>query len=261
MIRSDTGAGPVVLLLHAFPLDGSMWAAVVPLLTPLARVLVVDLPALGRSPVPAGDPSFESFLAAVVADLDTAGVQEAVWVGISTGGYLAAAALGAYPTRVSGVALCSTTTRVIAPDVPADRLEVAEELASSQTLDAVQDAAAEGFGATARAERPDLVAASTAMINGNTPAGVAWVARALASRGDTSAVVAGSVVPMSLVFGTEDVATPPERAHELQALRPDAELHLFPKVGHLTAVESPAAFAAAIGSLIARCSESRPVAR
>ena len=56
------------------------------------------------------------------------------------------------------------------------------------------------------------------------------------------------------LFGEEDTATPPDRAHELAALRPDAELVLLPATGHLTCLERPAEVAAALTRLVARSS-------
>jgi pimeloyl-ACP methyl ester carboxylesterase len=61
-------------------------------------------------------------------------------------------------------------------------------------------------------------------------------------------------VPLLLLFGEEDTATPPERAHELAAVRPDAELVVLARTGHLTCLERPAEVAAAITALAARTS-------
>ena len=248
------GDGVPVVLLHAFPLDSRTWDDVVAELGPDVRAVAVDLPGLGGSAVPAGTPGLEHAAHGVLEVLDHLGVDRAVVVGLSTGGYVAAVLARDHPGRLRGLGLASTTTRVMAPDVPADRRAVADELESTGSLDPVMDSVQEGLGATAHAERPELEDRVRAIIADQDPAGVAWVARAIAARADTSDAVRGVPVPVLLLFGEEDTATPPARAHELAALRPDAELVLLGSTGHLTCLERPVEVAAAITALAARSS-------
>lgn len=248
------GAGVPVVLLHAFPLDSRTWDDVVAELGHGVRAITVDLPGLGGSGVPDAEPGLEHAAHGVLAVLDGLGVERAVVVGLSTGGYVAAVLAREHPGRLLGLGLASTTTRVIAPDVPDDRRAVADELERAGTLDAVADSVAEGLGETARAERPELTERVRAVLASQDPRGVAWLARAIAARADTTDAVRGVPVPVLLLFGEEDTATPPARADELAAVRPDAELVLLPRTGHLTCVEQPAAVAAAITDLAARTS-------
>lgn len=242
---------PVVLLLHAFPLDRTMWDDVVPLLTPRCRVLAVDLPGLGSAPVPGGEPDLSAAVDGALALLDEEGASSAVVAGLSTGGYVAAAMAGRAPERVAGLALLSTTTRVGPPDDPAARRETAERVLGREGLDAVLGAVEEGLSAGAREQRPDLVERTTAMIRRQRPAGVAWTCRALAARPDTTAALAGFPGPVLLLFGEEDGATPPDvRGTEMQRERPDAELVVVPGSGHLVALEAPERVADALLGLV-----------
>lgn len=256
MLAHSDGGGPgvPVVLLHAFPLDSRTWDDVVAALGGDVRAVAVDLPGLGASAVPDAAPSLEHAARGVLEVLDHLAVDRAVVVGLSTGGYVAAVLARDHPGRLAGLALCSTTTRVMAPDVPADRRAVAEELERTGSLDPVMDSVQDGLGRTAHAERPDLEDRVRTTIEAQDPAGVAWLARAIAARTDTSDAVRGVPVPVLLLFGEEDTATPPDRAHELAALRPDAELVLLPATGHLTCLERPAEVAAALTRLVARSS-------
>jgi pimeloyl-ACP methyl ester carboxylesterase len=239
--------GPVVVLLPAFPLDHRLWDDVAALLPAPLRPVAVDLPGLG-SPVD-GEPSLVLAADGVVELLDHLGADRAVVAGLSTGGYVAALLAGRAPDRVAALAMCDTTTEVGPPDVPADRLAVADDL-EQHGIEVVLDSVAEGLGPHAG---PELAARVEAMIRSQDPHGVAWVCRALAARPDTSAGVQAYPGPVLLLFGEHDTPTPPEqRSVELQRLRPDATAVVVPGSGHLTALESPAAVADALVALAAR---------
>lgn len=237
--------GPAVVLLPAFPLDHRLWDDVAALLPAPLRPLAVDLPGLG-SPVP-GEPSLEHAVDGVLALLDELGLDRAVVVGLSTGGYVAAMLAGRAPERVAGLGLCDTTTRVGPPDEPDARRETARQLEGALGIAAVLDSVAEGLGPHAG---PELAGRVRQMVESRVPGEVAWVCRALADRPDTSSAVRGYPGPVLLLFGELDGPTPPDpRLTELRALRPDAATVLVPGSGHLTALEQPAAVASAVAAL------------
>jgi pimeloyl-ACP methyl ester carboxylesterase len=107
---SDTGEGPVVVLLHATLHDRRDFDAIAPSLRRDHRVIALDWPGHGDSPppVPSYRPTAASFadvLADVVATLD---LPPAAFVGNSVGGF-AAARLGITdPQRVSRLVLVNT---------------------------------------------------------------------------------------------------------------------------------------------------------
>ncbi|GGF50776.1 alpha/beta hydrolase [Marmoricola endophyticus] len=239
------GAGPDLVLLHAFPLSSRMWRRLVPLATDRWRVVTVDLPGLGASPVPASVPSMTAVADGVRDVLDHLGIETATVFGVSTGGYAALALAGLFPKRVAALALGSTTTRVIAPDDPDERRRTAVEVERSGSTDAVAGSADEGLGATAHRDQPGLRDELISVLARADPAGVAWMARAIAAREDTASTLRAFTGRVLLVFGAEDEATPPERGEEMLRLRADEDTTyiVLPAVGHLTALEAPGAVA------------------
>lgn len=246
------GTGVPVVLLPAFPLDLSLWDDVVARLPSTVRAITVDLPGLGENPVPSTGPDLGVAVTGLEGVLDECGVVSAVVVGISTGGYVAAAMARDVPARVRALGLFSTTTVIGPPDEPDQRRATADELERSGTVDAVLSSVDEGLGQTAQRDRPKLRARVRTMIQRQQPRGVAWLARAVAGRGDTSQAVRELDAPVLLLFGEEDTATPPARAAELAALRPDAELVLLAATGHLTPLERPDEVVAAITRFVER---------
>lgn len=242
------GDGPVLVLLHAFPLSSVMWQRLVPLLADHARVVTVDLPGLGRSARPDVEPTMAAMVAAVLAVLDELGVARATLIGISTGGYVALAAAALAPDRVAALVLGSTTCWVTDPDVPEERRALADTLEREGSVAVLMDDADAGLGATACREQPELAHLLRGVVAAADPRGVAWAARAIADRDDTSTVLASYDGPVLLLFGDEDGDTPLDRAVAMLGLRDGVgaartQLTILPGTGHLTALEQPEAVA------------------
>lgn len=103
----DAGTGePTVVLVHGWGFGNP--SHLVPQFEHLAsrrRVLKLDLPGAGRSDRPPPGFGFADCVAAIVAELDVAGVDQAIICGHSLGGRLSVELAAAYPSRVAGVAL------------------------------------------------------------------------------------------------------------------------------------------------------------
>jgi pimeloyl-ACP methyl ester carboxylesterase len=85
------GAGPPLLLLHAFGLSRRAWKPVIPLLAEERELLLVDLPGHGDSPMPApGTPPNPAGYAREIARLlDELGIETIAVCGNSIGGWTA----------------------------------------------------------------------------------------------------------------------------------------------------------------------------
>src|SRR5262245_65924174 len=101
---TDTGNGPPVLLLHAFPLSRDMWHPQVDGLHHACRVITPDLPGFGGS-APLSAPSIDAFADAVAAALDALPIRGPVVLGgLSIGGYVAPAFAARHPARLRALA-------------------------------------------------------------------------------------------------------------------------------------------------------------
>ncbi|WP_168929790.1 alpha/beta fold hydrolase [Nocardioides sp. GY 10127] len=231
------------LLLHAFPLGSAIFSRLVPALLGCGRrVLLADLPGLGASPVPSEEPTMDVVGDAVAAVLDAHEVEAAHVLGISTGGYAALEVTRTRPDRVAGLVLASTTPWRIEPDEPDVRRETARTVERDGSTASLADVPEAALGPTAHREQPDLVDLVAGLVAAADPAGVAWIARAIAARHDTADVVAAFPREVHLLFGAEDRDTPPARAEQIAALRPSGaptRVTVLPATGHLTVLERP----------------------
>jgi len=102
----DAGAGTPVIFIHG--LGASMYAwrkNLAPVMAAGYRVLAVDLLGFGSSDEPAGGYTNAAYAQLVVALMDSLHLPDAVLVGHSMGGEIAAEVAIAFPTRVRGLVL------------------------------------------------------------------------------------------------------------------------------------------------------------
>ncbi|MFI8947789.1 alpha/beta fold hydrolase [Streptomyces sp. NPDC053750] len=100
---------PVLLLIHGSATSSRSWDALVPLLTPRHRVIRIDLPGHGRSAEPVdGDYAIPEQGRRIGTALGRLGIERAVAVGHSSGGYAATALAEQRPDLVTALALINT---------------------------------------------------------------------------------------------------------------------------------------------------------
>jgi pimeloyl-ACP methyl ester carboxylesterase len=102
-------------------------------------------------------------------------------------------------------------------------------------------------------ERPPAgIAEQLAEIMAEThPAGFRLMAAALAD-GDTRSLLSTMAVPTLLLWGEADKRSPIEVAHQLEAAIPGAKLVVIPGSGHVSNLETPAAFNAVLREFLRR---------
>lgn len=246
-------AVPLVLL-HAFPLDSSMWRGVIAELDIDTPLVVPDLPGLGSAVLPDGEPDLAVSADLVAAALDGAGYRRAVLAGVSMGGYVAMEFARRHRDRLAGLALIDTKAEADGDAALADRERVAREVTGEQGSAVLSPMLTSLLGETSRAERPQVVDAVRAALLAARPEGVAWSQRAMARRGDSIELLRSLNVPAAVVVGQEDTLSPVEAARAMAAALPDSVLTVLPRAGHLAAVETPRAVAQGIVALLVRVS-------
>jgi pimeloyl-ACP methyl ester carboxylesterase len=227
---TDEGAGKPVLLLHPFPLDGTVLDGQVEVLTRERRVIRVDFPGFGNSPAPEGAVSIEGYARAVREALAKKKILRAEGIGLSLGSYVLIELSRQAPALFDRLVLVSSRATAASPEVRAEREAMAKR------------AEAEGVAWVAASWPPlllkpaaELAALRTVekIINRATPQGIAAGARALANRPDQSAAARGVTAKTMVVHGGEDRLTPLAEAAALAQLIPQSRLEVIPGAGHV----------------------------
>ncbi len=241
----ESGSGAPVVLLHAFPMDSTLWAAQRAALGRAGhRVIAPDLPGFGGSALAQDAPSLDVMADAVVELLDHLGIERAVVGGLSMGGYVTMALLRRHPDRLSAIILADTKAGADVPEAAANRETVAAEVESAGTTAGIADAMLPNLlGATTRGSRPEVVATVRRWILAQPAPGVAWAQRAMAVRPDSLVDIGAFGRPMLVLYGSEDTISPAaDAALMVEAARSggsDTTVVEIPSAGHLSAVEDP----------------------
>ena len=175
------------LLLHAFPLDGSMWDEVAARLRAAGHdVQAPDLRGFGSRVLGDDAPDLDRMVDDVEGLLDGL---PAIVAGCSMGGYVALGLARRRPDLVDALALVDTKATADSEPVRVKRERVAVLAESGGDWSAGM---IEGLlGATTRSTRPGIVARVERALLSAPRATVAWAQRAMAGRADARATLAG----------------------------------------------------------------------
>ena len=198
----DTGAGPVMLLSHSWFCDGRQWPQVPALVDAGYRVLNLDNRGHGRAG-PHREPfSIWDMADDLIAVLDDAGVDEAIVVGLSIGGFAGIRATLRYPDRVRALVLADTSAAaqsvvgrakftLLGPfaRTPAKRLVV------WQVVHAL-------FGPTARRDQPELIRTWRDRFLAQDTESMLTVGHAIVGRDDVTDRLAEISVPTLVIVAT-----------------------------------------------------------
>ncbi|MFC9326486.1 alpha/beta fold hydrolase [Kitasatospora sp. NPDC057015] len=250
----ESGTGTPLVLLHAFPLASSMWSAQLDALPGLtgdeARVLAPDQRGFGGTELGTDEPSLDLVADDLALLLDAAEIERAVVGGLSMGGYVALAFARRHPDRLAGLLLADTKATADTDAARANRERIATVVLARDSVRLLAEERMEdtllGPASGGHAERV------RALIAEAPPQAVAWAQRAMAARTDTLDVLSALHVPAAVVVGAADTVTPLAEARLMADALPDAELTVIPDAGHLSAIEAPSAFNAAVRALLAR---------
>ena len=238
------GVGPALVLLHAFPLDRSLWDAIAPSLAAEGwQVIVPDLPGFGVDDEPAAT---VDAMADRVADLlRHLGVHSAVIGGCSLGGYVALAFAAQFPEQTAGLMLIDTKASADDDLAQANRAGIAEQLERSGSMAALAATQAEALlSAATRAQCPEVETWLRATVLAQRPASAAAAQRAMSLRPARFDALRALRVPVLCIRGADDrIASAADQAAMAQACG-DALDITVPDAGHLLPVEQPEALVA-----------------
>lgn len=236
-----------LVLIHAFPLSGEMWAHERRALRDAADPIVApSLPGFGGTDVPRIEPSIDDYADSVVAAMDEAKIERAAVAGMSMGGYVAFAIWRRHRGRVERLLLADTRAEADTDDARDRRVRLAG-LIRERGIEALLKTPPQWL----RKGSPHWAALLTA-IRRQPPEAIAQASLAMAHRPDSRPDLAMIDVPTAVVVGEEDTITPPEMSRAMSDAIPRATLSIIPSAGHLANLESPATFETAVRAWLRR---------
>lgn len=233
----DVGSGPVLLLVHGFPLDHTMWQAQCEGLSDQFRVIAPDLRGFGKSQVTRGCIRMRDYARDLSELLKALQIEEPVSLaGLSMGGYIAWQFWLHHGSQLERLILCDTRADADPPEVARARQLMADEvlregaqLASERLLPRL----------TAEACDAQRVESLRQVILNTDPHGIAAAQLGMAQRDDFTTLLPQIQVPTLVVCGEDDQITPPDSMRRLAEALPRATFEPISQAGHLAPYEQP----------------------
>lgn len=244
---SRSGKGTPVVFLHAFPLNHQMWHSQVVALQHEYCVITPSARGFGGTTSFADTPSIEQMAHDVKAFLDALEITEPIVLcGLSMGGYAAQNFARFYPQRLKALVLCDTRAEADTDEAKAKRDSIIEFTQEKGAAALVERVLPSLLGQTTRRENPVLVEEVRSWGAAAPVSTLVAATSALRDRPDMTPHLADIKVPALLLFGEEDALAPSEAIAKLESGIAGAKLVTIPRAGHLSNLENPDAFNAAL---------------
>ena len=244
----DVGPGPVVVLIHGFPFDRSMWSHQRSSVGSIYRLILPDLRGHGTSAAPDGIYTVDEMADDVLELLDGLQLDEPVVIGgLSMGGYVALSIAARHPERLKGLILMNTRASADTPEAARVREELAGQVEASGNAEPVVAAMLPKLFSRSTFEKQPALVARMHDRMARTPArAVAGTLRGLADRPDRTSDLAKIAVPTLILAGSDDRLIPFEESQAMARLVPGSTLVTIPDAGHLAPLENHEATDSAI---------------
>jgi 3-oxoadipate enol-lactonase len=237
------GQGTPLVLLHGYPLDGSIWSEVVPVLQDRFDLLIPDMRGFGESSREVAPHSLDDYASDIAGLLDHLNIKKTALAGHSMGGYVALAFARLYAERVSGLGLIASQAAADTPERKQGRYETAAQI-NEKGISVVVEAVTPKLTSDERL-RP-LV---QSIIEQQHPRGLSDAMRAMAERMNSSAMLYTFRFPVVIIHGDEDQLIPIERAREVKNAVAHSRFVELKGAGHMPMLEFPEETAKALSYL------------
>jgi 3-oxoadipate enol-lactonase len=252
---SGAAEGRALLLLHSLGADHRMWEGQLRNFARRYRVIEVDFPGHGDSADPQVPLTTSLLAEEVIAVLDACDAKQADVIGCSLGGMVALTLLKEFPSRVVRVA--AANCRLGTPPDAAVQWRQHAQLALREGMEPIADAALQRwFSRAFQALCPEVVARAREMILATRPLGYAECARAM-SRATEFRLGRSAAARALLVAGCEDSDVPARDMKAMAGKLAGSRLHGISGAGHLSPLQCPAEFNAAVNAFFVQA-EARP---
>ncbi|MCG3206015.1 MAG: AB hydrolase superfamily protein YdjP [Elusimicrobia bacterium] len=238
----STGTGPPLVFLHAFPLSHTMWEDQKNNLSQEVRLITLDFPGFGQSPLKSSASSMKTVASQVLLVLDHLRVEKFVVAGLSMGGYVMLELISQAPDRIEGAAFLSTRAKADSSEAREKRFKNIEFVEREGSAAFAKRILPNLVGKTSLASRQQLIDHLTRQIAQASPQAIAAALRGMADRRDLTEVVRHLACPALFLAGEEDSFIPSTEMENFSRLAPKGQFQTIPSAGHLINLEQPKLF-------------------
>jgi len=240
MSYTDEGPdnAPVIILIHGFPLNKSMWDKQVDVLIENCRVIAYDVRGHGNSDAGTDDFSIELFTNDLIALMDALKIETAMLCGLSMGGYIALNAMIRFPNRFNALILCDTNCVADTPDAAEKRMKSIESIQEKGLEQYAIESLKNLFAPESFVTNKEKIASIKEMIMKTSVQSLSSTLTALSKRKETCTGLASIRIPVLILVGKEDKITSPDTALLMQKSIKGSILKIIEHAGHLSNIEN-----------------------
>jgi 3-oxoadipate enol-lactonase/4-carboxymuconolactone decarboxylase len=233
---------PVVAFVHSLGTDHSLWDRQAEDLLPYFRVLRCDVRGHGASESTPGDYSVAMLAGDVAALASTLGIEKFALCGLSLGGMIGQWLGANQPERLTQLVLANTSAKFPAPEIMESRRQQALATGMAAFVDSAMQ---RGFLPESLAANPAFVASMRSVFLATDPVGYAGCCAAIRDL-DQIELLEKVRVPTLVIGGDRDISTPWEGHGDVLAGRIPGAKHVVLPAAHLSNLERPRSFSAAL---------------
>ena len=246
--RTDGDRGPWVMLCHGLATDMSMWDELAEALSDRYRVLRYDARGHGELAATVGDYTLDMLVADAIGILDAFGVEQTHFAGLSMGGMIAIGMLINHPKRVKS-AVIADSRHTTTPEFTEAWLRRADTV-RKQGIEAIVELTVSRWSSAGLAEQnPAAIARMNSIVRKTSANGYCGCAAALA-RLDYGSRLNEINAPALVICGSEDRGAPPANSRQMQEMIKDARFLEIEQAGHISNIEQPIIFNAAVRNFL-----------
>jgi 3-oxoadipate enol-lactonase len=246
---------PWLVFSHSLACSVAMWQPQLQEFAANYRVLAFDTRGHGASAAPSGPYTLEQLADDLHGLLRALAIETAHFIGLSMGGMIGQVFALRYPGVFRSLTIADSTSRWPAETAAlfAERVKTAQ----AKGMDALVPSTLERwFTQPFHQREPDKVAHIGALIRATPVQGYAGCSEAI-PRIDTTARLKNISCPILVVVGENDPGTPPAMSQEIVANAPSAQLVVIEDAAHISNIEQPEKFNAALSAFLDRCEKPR----
>jgi 3-oxoadipate enol-lactonase len=243
------GGAPWVTMSNSLGTTYGMWDAQIDAFAQRYRVLRYDQRGHGETDASPGPYSFELLADDVLALLHALSIPQTHFVGLSMGGMTGMTLAMRNPRLLRTLVLCDTASQdPLGEALWQQRIDTIRAEGSIEGL--VESTLARFLTPDTARTRPELADTVRAMIRKTSIDGYIGCCQAI-SKHNLTAGLSGIDVPTLVLVGADDPATPVEMAQTLQRSVAGSELIVLENAAHLSNLDQPDAFNAAVLGFLA----------
>jgi len=229
---------PVIIFIHGFPLNKSMWNKQLTAFKQEYRVIAYDVRGHGASQSGNRTFSMENFADDLVYFMNVLKIDKASLCGLSMGGYIALNALEKYPERFESIVLCDCSSFVDANEMIEKRIKAIKHLEKYGQLRYVDRSTKILFGSNSLINKVKEIADVKEMILATSVESHRKTLLALNVRNEKCTMLPKIRIPVLVLVGEEDQISPPAIAEYMQKNIIGSKLHVIKHAGHLSNLEN-----------------------